>query len=233
MTRLSHDEIQLPGGIFMPSVASASTEQLHDCLEKDLESIASILQRNGSTTTQAGLASDEWLAEFDEKDRAQRGNNDYRVVKRVQRRIIAIRAELTQRKQRAMKESSDAKAAAQSKLANILAAAATQDARMREQAEMVKAAGERVQARVADVTLVAGTMRLAELHGGFCDAVKLAAEALGIEPPKFDPLPALPSRAEVQQWLYVLKGAPKGFDDLVQRLGDAGKVDRIIREYKR
>jgi hypothetical protein len=233
MNRLSHDEIKLPGGIFMPSVASASDAELHECLEKDLESLASILQRNGSTTTNAGLASEAWLAEFDEKDRTQRGNNDYRVVKRIQQRVVAIRAELTQRKQRAMQKSSDAKAAAHAKLENILAAAPAQDAQMREQAEMVKAATERVQAFVADVTLVAGTMRLAELHGGLRDAVKLAAEALGTEAPTLDPLPSLPSRAEVQQWLYVLKGAPKGFDDLVQRLGDAGKVDRIIREYQR
>lgn len=243
MNAVSHDQerkrVALPGysyGLGAPTVATATDAQLHKCLEADLAALASLADQEASiggnlhnaSLTKEGLLSPEWH-EAARKDRTSR--NNLAVAERLERRVRAIRAELPRREASREREVQRKADEALQRLEGVMEHAPTHALAIQAKASEIEAAWQRVQQFARDVELVAGGVPYVEQQYAILrDGAQQAAEALGMPAPEFDPLPALPSQADVGLLLGLFSG--KGFDRIVPSIGDAVNTRELVRELK-
>jgi hypothetical protein len=247
MSAVAHDRerelVRLPGyshGIGAPSVAAATDAQLRKCLETDLAAVASIADReasvgsnlNNASLTKEGLLSPEWH-EAARNNRSSHAN--LAAVERIERRVRAIRAELP-RREAARKRDVQRKAdEALQRLEGVVEHAPAHALAIQAKASEVEAAWQRVQRFITDVQLVAGGVPYVEQqYSALCSGAQQAAEALGMPAPQFDPLPPLPSQADVRKLLAILSGGGRdGFDRIAPNIGDAANARELVRELNK
>jgi hypothetical protein len=246
MNAVAHDQererelVRLPGyshGIGAPSVASATDKQLRECLEKDLAQLAGIADHeatignnlHNASLTREGLLSPEWH-ESARKDHSRR--NNLSVVERIERRIRAIRAELPRREAQREREVGRKAEDARRRLEGVVQEAAGHAIAIQMKAAEVEAAWARIRQFVSDVELVAGSVPHVEnQYATLRSGAALAAEALSLPAPQFDPLPSLPSPVDVGRLLGLFSG--KGFDRVAPSIGDAANARELVRELNK
>lgn len=238
---IDHDQererVSLPGysfGIGAPTIATATEEELRSCLEKDLAEIARIMEQEASygrtvKPTKDGFAPPEWH----EKARANRGmHNNLAVVERIERRIRAIRAELPRREKLRKLEVKSKSEETRRRLEGIVEHAPVYAGNLQVKAGEVEAAWGRVRQFMLDVQLIAGGVPYVEnQYSTLRKGAQLAAEALDMPAPEFDPLPSLPSEADKNALLGLFAG--KGFDRVVPNIGDAANARELVRELNK
>ncbi|MDQ2069063.1 hypothetical protein [Natronospira bacteriovora] len=206
-----HDAIKLPGHIMAASVASASDEDIKQCLVDDLHALAETIEP--TKPTKDGLAPRAW---HEQALATRNKHNDLAAVERMERRILAIRVELEQREKAAEEQRKREAEQARESLTKLVETAPEKAQELAELAEKVVPATERVRQFVADLELMAGGSRLAGQYHGIADSAEAAAKALGQEPPKLAELPdGLPGRDETQRIINTLAGRHEGFSRLV------------------
>lgn len=243
MTAASHNQererVMLPGysfGIGAPSVATATEEQLRKCLEKDLTAIAHVMEQEAASgldvrPTKEGLAPPEWH-EYARKNRGKHSN--LAAIEGIERRILAIRAELPRREALHKLDVKSKSEETRRRLEGVVEHAPVHASNLYRLADQVAPAYARLKRIVDDLQLVAGTVpHLAAQYSALRRGAEQAAEALGVPSPQFDPLPELPSQADVLQLLTIISGRHEGFDRTVPSIGDAAKVRDLVRELKK
>lgn len=244
MSAVAHDQerkrVALPGhsfGLGAPTVATATDAQLRKCLATDLAALASLAEQEASVgnnlrhaaLTKDGLLSPEWHA-------AARGDrtahNNLAVVERIERRVRAIRAELPRREAQREREVQRKAEEARRRLEGVMEHAPAHALAIQAKASEIEAAWHRVRQFVSDVGLVAGGVPYVEnQYAALGSGAQLAAKALGMPAPQFDPLPPLPSQADVQRMLAMLGGGGRdGFDRVFPNIGDAASARDLVRD---
>lgn len=241
MSAAAHDQererVSLPGysyGIGAPAVATATEKELRDCLEKDLTAIAAIMEQEASfgrnaKPTKEGFAPPEWH-EYARKNRGS--HNNLAAVERIERRIRAIRAELPRREKLRKLEVKSKAEETHRRLEGVVEHAPVYAGNLQLKASEVEAAWARVSRFMADLKLVAGSVPyVADQYSTLRKGAQLAAEELDLPAPEFEPLPQLPSKADVNSLLGIFMG--KGFERVIPNIGDAANARELVRELNK
>ncbi len=226
---------KLPGGLYMPTVSTASDEQLAAQLPKALQTIKVLLAEWDAVPDEDGYASPEWY-ERANRDRSMHPTESN--VRRMERLARAIRKELAERAEREVRAREAKLADAKARLERLAEDGPAEVGRLAQQAQVAVEASNRVRAFIADLRIMGGATRLAEEMQRVRTGHAVAAHALG-KTPSADCLgtqvpEGLPTSQEVSQVLAVLLG--RGGFDTSWRGGnpDAARADelaRVLRDY--
>ncbi len=224
------DDMQLPGGIGMPSISNANDDQLKHCLASDIQFIRQLMEAESTKPDRDGMAPAAW------RERA-RGNrsmqNNLAAVERSERRIVAIQQELESRESARKAEAEQQSKRADQRLTELVEKAPDNAKRLADRAEELMPSVERVRQLVADLEAFALATGIAPAYSILSDGSERAARELDVDAPKLAELPeGLPSKREFDTASAMLAGRHGGFNIRPGLPGDYAKVDQIARDRK-
>lgn len=186
------------------NVGDASDEQLADQLQASLDVIAKQLEQWNAKPTKDGYAPEAWL---ERAALSRRMRNAETAVWRNQWMARAIRSEQVNRKERAKARHEAELTDTRESLEQILRHAPREVQQAVAHAQDVIKATERIRRLVTDLSLMAGSTRLASQIDRIRSDAEIAAGALGQSSPEMPSVPdGLPTSVEVQHVLPVLLG---------------------------
>lgn len=219
-------EIRFPGHM-ATTVGDASDRELKDCLEKDLQAIAAVLADYDLRPDAQGMAPESWKANV---SRAQ--ENNLFAVERTEQRVVAIRDEIKERKEKAKADAIREQKDVRGRLERVLTEAPKQARQLHSSTPEIIEASNRVRQFIADLQLMAGSVTLPQTMQTLTGGAEQAARALDKPVPEIPGLPdGLPTRSEVTGIIALLAGRGDGFSQRHRvPVEDASKVQELVRK---
>ncbi len=179
-------KISIPGNpYYTPTVQEADDATLADCLAKDVEALAAILDDYGQTPGPDGLPTPAFM----EKARIERRYAAFGTLETLSRRVPAIREEQARRGQERKEKAAAEQARARANLQRLVEEG---PAILQQYGGLARDAGAavgRVRQFVADVAQVGALKTLRESHSVTARGIAQAAKALGVPVPHLPELP--------------------------------------------